>query len=111
MVDHLASRQNVIHGADPNELNALLEAVATNFGEDWLSRDVANPLQKLWQRRDALATNELLLLGEAVRNLSRVDAAWTRRQIELMKSNDAGERAGATFEILGLNLFHVPAAD
>jgi hypothetical protein len=89
-------------------LNFRLEAVAKRFGADWLVRDDGNPVQKLWSRKDAQSTNELLLLGDAIVNHSAADAIWVTRQVDDIKTGDAGTRAGALFKLLGLNLFHGP---
>jgi len=69
---------------------------------------VGKLVQALWSRKDAQSTNELLLLGDAIANLSTADAKWMERQADLIKNGDAGTRAGALFELLGLNLFHAP---
>jgi hypothetical protein len=97
----------VIQGVD-SDLNRLLDAVANQFGIDWLSRNGDNPVQAVWQLRDAQSTNELLLLGEAIVNLAAADSRWVSRQIREIKEGDAGRRAGAIFEMLGLNMFHGP---
>lgn len=108
--DYLSQRQNVL-AQDPAkkaELNTYLETVADHFGLRWLEKGSGNPVQDLWQARHAQATNEMLTLGHAVRNLVKADPAWTRHQISKMKTGSVGERAGAAFEILGLNLFSGP---
>jgi hypothetical protein len=106
--DYLANRQSALPQADRTAFNARLDAVVKTFGLDWLTRDHRNPVQALWSRKDAQSTNELLLLGDAIANLSTADAKWVGRQVDLIKIGDAGTRAGALFELLGLNLFHAP---
>ena len=106
--DHLANRQNALPEADRDELNARLDAVAKCFGADWLAGSGGNPIQVLWSRKDAQSTNELLLLGDAIVNLSAADPRWVQQEVDLVKTGDAGTRAGHLFELLGLNLFHVP---
>ena len=103
--DYLSNRLHALPEADRTELNARLDAVATRFGVQWLALDHGNPVQALWSRKDADSTNELLLLGDAIVNLSAADTAWVTRQIDDIKGGDAGTRAGALFELLGLNLF------
>jgi hypothetical protein len=105
MTDHLANRQTVGLDGDHSELNAKLEALARHFDLDWLMAHGANPLQRLWMSRDAIATNELLNFGDAVENFEKVDADWLRKQVSLIKAGDDGNRAGAIFELLGLNTF------
>jgi hypothetical protein len=113
VADHLSRRQNAI-SQDPAvkaELNAYLQTLVDHFGLTWLGSDDGNPVQKLWRSTDAMATNELLNLGRAVQNLSQRDARWTKRQINIVKSSDQGRRAGAIFEILGLDLFNRPGQE
>jgi hypothetical protein len=110
LLDYLSARQNAVtqDSNEKTELNSYLEIVADEFGNDWLGRSDGNPVQQLWGLKHAQATNELLTLGQAIRNLLKADPAWTRRQISEMKSGDVGQRSGKTFEILGLNLFSGP---
>lgn len=110
MPDYLSARQNAVtqDPVEKIELNSYLETVADEFGSDWLERSDGNPVQQLWELKHAQATNELLTLGQAIRNLLQADPAWTRRQVSEMKSGDVGQRAGKTFEILGSNLFNGP---
>jgi hypothetical protein len=104
MKDYLQHRQNVTQ-AGSAELNAKLHALTTVFGEDWLDAAGPHPLQLLWSRQDALATNELLNFGDAVERLHSVSPQWLKAQVELIKGGDSGQSAGAIFEIVGLNLF------
>lgn len=105
MIDHLAQRQTAGLGGDHAELNAKLDAIARHFGIGWLMADGCNPLQLLWKSRDALATNELLNFGDAVANFENVDLDWLRGKVSIIKTRDDGNRAGAIFELLGLNFF------
>jgi hypothetical protein len=105
MIDYLANRQTSGLFTDRAELNAKLDALARYFDLSWLETDGTNPLQILWKNRDALATNELLNFGDAVENFEAVDAGWLERQVTAIKTGDDGNRAGAIFELLGLNLF------
>lgn len=103
--DYLALRQNVVKGA-PEELNAKLAALAIAFQESWLTADSGHPLQALWARSDALATNELLNFGDAVERLHEESPDWLAGQVNTIKTGDAGQSAGAIFEIIALNLFN-----
>jgi len=106
MMDYLANRQAVDLSTDRSELNAKLDALVRNLGLEWLeAEDGQNPLQVLWRRRDQLATNELLNLGDAVGGFEVVDATWLKDQLTHIKSGDDGRLAGAIFELLGLNFF------
>ncbi|MFS8112879.1 hypothetical protein QD460_14255 [Rhizobium jaguaris] len=102
--DYLSRRQNVVQG-EASELNTKLRAIAIAFDEAWLNSADTHPLQSLWQRQDALATNELLNFGDAVECLQREEHAWLKGQVRAIKTGDAGQSAGAIFEILALNLF------
>ena len=80
--NHLAGRQNAIKEVPEAELNGYLNALAEAFGLDWLEAGGSTPLQQLWARRDFLATNQLLLFGDAVQHLGSVvrrDLADRRR--------------------------------
>ena len=103
-MDYLAQRQNVVKGA-PEELNAKLAALAIAFDEAWLMAGDGHPVQALWARRDALASNELLNFGDAVQRLHAESPNWLAGQVDTIKTGDAGQSAGAIFEIIALNLF------
>ena len=118
MTDHLARRQ--IHGLealDRAKMHAKLDAIARQFDTEWLTLNGSNPLQLLWERRDLLATGELLNFGTAIEELENIDPAWVRRRVTHIKEDNEGNRSGAIFELLGLSMFlHagnkvVPAAD
>lgn len=104
-MDYLANRQAAGLQTDRKELNEKLDTLARHFGIDWLNEGGVNPLQKLWTSKDALATNELLNLGDAVHGFEKTDAEWLKRQVAKIKTGDAGNRAGAIFELLALNIF------
>jgi hypothetical protein len=105
MTTYLSERQNAVTTANPAELEGMLAAIARNFGLGWLTQSGNNPVQILWNRRDALATNELLNFGNAIAEFETVDANWLDRQVDVIKTSDAGNRAGAIFELLALNFF------
>ena len=116
VTNYLSKRQNVVQGAT-TELNAKLAALALAFDETWLKADSGHPLQALWRRQDALATNELLNFGDAMERLHQEAPAWLKGQVRVIKTGDAGQSAGAIFEVLALNLFSrqfcrvIPALD
>jgi hypothetical protein len=105
VVDYFGNRQTAGLDGDRAELNAKLGAIARYFDLDWLTADGTNALQLLWKSRDAIATNELLNFGDAVENFQRVDVDWLRKRVSLIKTADEGNRAGAIFELLGLNTY------
>ena len=107
---HVQNRQTA-HLADLGdvEIEKRLDALVSSFGEQWLERHGAEPLQKLWSRRDGLATSQLVLIGDALLSLSAIDPKWVRKQAQAIKSADHNRRRGAMFELLGLNLFGASA--
>ncbi len=103
--DHLAKRRCAV-SVPYSELNAKLDALETAFGLNWLTaREAASPVQRLWQRQDELATNELLNVGDAVERWLTEAPNWLAGQVKAVKGKDQGNANGAIFEILGLNLF------
>jgi hypothetical protein len=104
-MDYLGGRQNALKEIPVSELNAMLSAVVEAFGEDWLKAKGNNPVQILWNRRDALATNELLLLGNAIRVLRQSHPKWVKRQVGFIIKAEVNNRRGALFELLALSLF------
>jgi hypothetical protein len=87
MTTYLRDRQNTVTAADPTELESMLAAIARHFGLDWLTQSGNNPLQTLWNRKDALATNELLNFGDAIAGFERSDQDWLKRQVDTIKGN------------------------
>lgn len=104
MTDHLRQRQNVLR-APVREIEDRLDAVAQAFGETWLEGSGTLPLQQLWKRHDALATNQLVWFGDAIIGMRVMDARWTDGELSKVKSGDVSNRKGAEFELLGLNIF------
>ena len=108
---YLASRQNTLHGIVPeDEPERWLRCIADHFGAAWLSADGTNPLQVLWKRRDALATNELFTLGHALCRLG-AHPKWLAGQVRLAKGKDSNNTAGAFFEMLSLGQIGGAKAD
>jgi hypothetical protein len=105
VTDYLASRQTAGLGGDRKELNAKLDAIVRYFDLNWLTAEGTNPLQLLWKSRDAIATNELLNFGDAVANFEPVNTDWLGKRVSVIKTADEGNRAGAIFELLGLNFY------
>src|SRR5208282_2797780 len=55
--------------------------------ETWLDADGTSPLQVIWKRRDALATNELFTLGHAFCHLVPF-SKWLAAPVRLTKGKD-----------------------
>lgn len=105
MIDHLAYRQASGLNMSRAKLNAKLESIARQFGLDWLEACGSNPLKILWGSRDALSTNELLNFGDAIEAFEKIDPNWLSSKVHLIKNSDEGNRSGAIFELMGLNLY------
>jgi hypothetical protein len=103
-IDHTIGRY-VNPAGIRGDVNRLLDVLALNFGLEWLKTAEDHPLQRLWARKDGLATTELAWLGRAISSLTKDNVQWTKRQISQIKNNNAGNSYGAIFELLGLSLF------
>jgi hypothetical protein len=64
--DYLRGRNNPLRNLPDAEVNGRLASVVERFGKNWLDKGGNNPLQKLWRRQDGLATDELLIFGDAL---------------------------------------------
>jgi hypothetical protein len=90
-----------IAGAPQAQVNNDIARVAEAFGESWLNEHPGHhKLQKLWQRRDALATIELSALGDSLAVLSAAAPDWVEKKIKLIRK-DSGTSHGHLFEIIG----------
>jgi hypothetical protein len=99
-------RNNPLANVEAVELNNLLGAVVAAFGMDWLELSSGtNRIQTLWSRKDGLATNQLAIMGDAIKRLAPQNADWVARRILAIKSESAENRKGDLFELLGLSLF------
>jgi hypothetical protein len=90
------------------EINRRLQAIVKYFAEIWLSKEGDHPIQRLWLRRDALATNQLVILGDAVLFGDAMDAKWVARQTSTIKTESPNNRRGALFELIAANLIRGP---
>jgi hypothetical protein len=102
---YVRSRQTAhLAGLGDSEIEKRLAALVQTFDKGWLDREDGEPLQKLWSRRDGLATSQLVLIGDAICSLLPINSKWLSDQIRKIKSGDQNNRRGAMFELLGLNL-------
>jgi hypothetical protein len=84
-----------------NDASRLLGAVELAFDKTWLeSRHPPHQLKSAWQRTDALATTELVTLGDAVSIFRRRDPDWLSQRVRDIKKN-ASNCHGYLFELLG----------
>lgn len=66
-----------------------IAAVENLFGQDWLKDkqgQAEHPLQKLWERKDWLATCELFGLGKCITQLTSEHDSWLRQTAQKIKS-------------------------
>lgn len=104
------NRQNSLK-ISSQELDKVLELVEGTFEKEWLEMKEEHPLRELWDRRDALATNELFSLGTCIERLNFIDTEWVKKQIHIIKTGPANNRIGAFFEILGLGFLAAERKD
>jgi len=102
--DYLRGRNNPLRDRPDAEVRGKLASVVEHFGKNWLEKDGNHPLQKLWRRQDGLATNELLILGDALQRLRVGNENWLWKAVNRVKTGDPNNRAGAIFELIGLSL-------
>jgi hypothetical protein len=75
--------------------------IAQCFGDGWLKTETgSHTLQLLWNRRDALSTNELFTFGSSLIAAEKASADWLNGQIKLVRGNNENNQRGAIFEIL-----------
>jgi hypothetical protein len=105
--DFAAGRVNPLENVSGEQLNELLSSVAAAFDLEWLKQGPGNRIRTLWSRQDALATNQLAILGDSLKRMLPFDRKWIANRIEAIKSEGDTEHKGDLFEILGLSLFAV----
>jgi len=91
------------------ESNSLLFTMVQILGEDWIEQDKGHLLQKLWRRKDFLATTELLNLAYSINNINKINPKWLQGQIKKVKSDDINNVKGALFEIIGFGYLMNPS--
>lgn len=74
-------------------------------GEAWLSKHKNHPISRLWYRKDAMSTNELVTFARAISIMESVDKTWLKKTMKLAISDDLNNAHGAIFEILALTFF------
>ncbi|MDD3022020.1 MAG: hypothetical protein PHX61_13725, partial [Alphaproteobacteria bacterium] len=88
----------------PDEYKAsfedLLKEYVNIFTEDWLNSDTGHEIQKLWNRTDILASNELITLGVSIDKLKKVDPDWVKKQMNIIKTCEPNGRRGANYELI-----------
>jgi hypothetical protein len=99
-------RQNPLTTVSVEAIEEHFKELVDTFSKQWLeSNNGTNPIQRLWNRRDSLATIELFTLANALLNLKKIDNNWVMEQVRIILGNDDNNRQGAFFELIGLNCF------
>jgi len=103
-MEYFNNRQNPTK-ATKSELEEIFKCIAENFSYKWLKMvHGSHPLQQLWNRKDAMSTNELYFFGSCLKSLLSVDANWVKQQVSLIKNGQINNRQGAFFEINALGM-------
>lgn len=102
MTPFMNGRFDLIPGVQMDDKEQRLDAIVQAFSQSWLEGKHDNPLQRLWARKDVLASYELLSFGDAILRLKPSFGTFIKQQVHQAKSNDHSERSGAYFEILAL---------
>lgn len=100
-------RQDPLPQDSAAEKESRLQAVLNWLGEPWV-RDTAvvHPVRELWQRRDFLASTELLSIGMALNKLQASQPPAQMQELaDRVRSFDSGTRAGAIFETMAAAMF------
>lgn len=105
--DFTRGRNNPLTHLTPTYLNGLLGAVAGAFDISWLSQAPHNRIQILWARQDALATNQLAILGDALKRMTPGNENWVTRRVNAVKGENGNNHKGDLFELLALSMFVV----
>lgn len=104
---YFGNRQNATKASE-EEMEVIFKCVADHFSLKWLKSNRTHPLQQLWNRKDALSTNELFSFGSCLQRLAAIDSKWTKNQIKHIKEDYTNNRIGAFFEINGLGILNSP---
>ncbi|GAB4053562.1 hypothetical protein GCM10028810_59420 [Spirosoma litoris] len=76
-----------------------------NLPDKWISSPSGtHPLQKLWSRKDYMATNELYFFGLNLTKLKEQNPKWVNEQVRHIKEGMHNNRLGAFFEINALGI-------
>ncbi len=106
--DFFENRQCVINNYSRKEMQGWIDKMLDYLGgEIWLnkSQNVDHPIVRLWNRKDYMATNELLSFAYAVSIMDRVDSKWTAKTMKVAAGKNFNNVHGAIFEIIALSIF------
>ncbi|MES2431698.1 MAG: hypothetical protein V4556_12230 [Bacteroidota bacterium] len=109
-MEYFENRQNGTK-APPEEMEEIFKCIADYLSHKWLKSNRSHPLQQLWNRKDALSTNELYFFGSCLKSLAEKDPKWVKEQITHIKSDHPNNRQGAFFEINALGILSTHSQD
>lgn len=98
-IDHL-----VTNICSEEDIISFLKCIEDHFGDDWLKEKGKHKLQTLWQRRDALSTNELFAIGKTIKSLTIEHKVWLKKTITNIKKQPDGAHGYITEIILASSI-------
>lgn len=102
-MSYLVKRQNPLSDLPTEEIEEAFAKIAHHFDDSWLRTESGTHLiQQLWNRRDALATNELFTFGKSLLAAEKASRDWLKGQIKLVRGKEENNQRGAIFEILSV---------
>ncbi|OSZ78119.1 hypothetical protein CAP35_07600 [Chitinophagaceae bacterium IBVUCB1] len=101
---YFGNRQDVLKEFTVEEKELAFQTIVEHFNIKWLISLKFHPLQKLWNRKDVLSTNELFSFGTYLHNLNSLNAKWVKEQVKHIKSDHRNNQQGAFFEICALGM-------
>ena len=71
-MEYFGNRQNPLKELSEDQLDRIFKEIVDEFGKCWLESTSDNhSLQYLWNRKDALSTNELFIFANALYELKK----------------------------------------
>jgi hypothetical protein len=100
-MSYIEKRQNSLTHCPIEDVEQAFAKIAQYFGDVWLkTKSGSHVLQLLWNRRDALSTNELFTFGRSLIAAESASVDWLKGQIKLVRGKDENNQRGAIFELL-----------
>lgn len=91
-----------------SECKKLRQVVEDAFSKQWLEQENGqSKLQLVWNRKDLLATLEIINLGQCLSTLQKIDANWVKGVVDETLKGDYGK----LFEITCASMFKSGGAD
>ncbi len=103
-MEYSEGRQHSLNNIKKEDVELVFQVIADYFNIKWLKSHRDHPIQKLWNRKDPLATHELFTFGICLKRMASIDPKWVKKLVHKIKVEDANSRLGALFEIIGLGI-------